>query len=163
MSFSYVHRATVWCPLEHRWYATRVQNNVPIFAIEPQQLKDQPAATALTNAEGEQEDHTAAVCQRCADDPPAMFCEDCMERQYACVCHLGDVNEPFHATTSALLHEDYASVKVCVDADSQKEHVKRRHRKDNRRRKWEATKLAKQSKDSDGDVAKKRDRGDEAI
>ena len=65
--------------------------------------------------------------------------------------------------TSALLHEDYASVKVCVDADSQKEHVKRRHRKDNRRRKWEATKLAKQSKDSDGDVAKKIDRGDEAV
>lgn len=64
---------------EGPWYAERAQNNVPIFAIEPQQLKDQPAATALTNAEGEQEDHAAAVCQRCVDDPPAMFCEDCME------------------------------------------------------------------------------------
>ena len=73
------------------------------------------------------------------------------------------MNEPFHATASAPLHEDHASVKICVDADSQKEHVKRRHRKDNRRRKWEAAKLAKQFKDSDGDVAKKIDRGDEAI
>ena len=27
----------VWCPLEHRWYAKRVQNNAPIFALEPQQ------------------------------------------------------------------------------------------------------------------------------
>ena len=25
----------IWCPLKHRWYAKRVQNNVPIFAIEP--------------------------------------------------------------------------------------------------------------------------------
>ena len=29
-------KCEVWCPLEHRWYAKRVQNNVPIFALEPQ-------------------------------------------------------------------------------------------------------------------------------
>ena len=42
-------KCTVWCPLGHRWYAKRVRNNVPIFAIEPQQLKDQPAVATLTN------------------------------------------------------------------------------------------------------------------
>ena len=33
-------RCKVWCPLENRYYAKRVQNNVPIFAIEDKrQLK----------------------------------------------------------------------------------------------------------------------------
>ena len=156
-------KCKVWRPLEHRWFAKRVRNNVPIFAIEPQQLKDQPAVAALTKAGGEQEDQAAAVCQQCADGLPAMFYEDCIERKYACVCHLGDVIESFYAAASAPLREDHASVKVCVDAESQKEHVRRRHRKDDRRRKWEAAKLAKQPKDSDDDIAKKIDGGDGAV
>lgn len=119
--------------------------------------------TALTDAGKEQGGQVAAVCQQCADNLPAMFCEDCMERQYACVCHLGDVQESFHATISAPLREDHASVKGCVDAESQKKHVGRTHRQDNRRRKWEAGKLAKQPKDLDGDIAKKIDRGGRAV
>ena len=72
------------------------------------------------------------------------------------------MNGSFHATTSGPLREDDTSVKVCVGAESQTEHVRGKHRKDNRRRKWEAAKLAKQSKDFDGDIAKKIDRGDGA-
>ena len=53
------------------------------------------------------------------------------------MCHLADVNESLHANAHALERDHGTSVEVCVDGVSMKEHVRRKHRKDNRRRKWE--------------------------
>ena len=58
----------------------------------------------------------------------------------ACVCHLADVNESLHASVHAPECDHGTSVEVCVDDVSIKEHVRRKHRKDNRRRKWERLK-----------------------
>ena len=119
-------RCRVFCPLENRWYADRVQHHVPIFRIDSpvkpgeiirdqteqeggqtsmcavQSLQDISTVefqTDCTSAEVEsgslkagpeerQEIQNAAVYSQCVEGMASTFCEECMERQYACVCSL---------------------------------------------------------------------------
>jgi hypothetical protein len=57
------------------------------------------------------------------------------------------VNESLHAAAHAPVRDHGSGINGCANEDSLKEHVRRKHRKDNRRRKWEAKKLTTQSKD----------------
>ena len=130
-------RCKVWCPLENRYYAKRVQNNVPIFAIEDKRQLKQLMCAHEEPANLWQ----PALCAH--EEPTSSFCGNCMERFSACVCHLPDVNEPSEVANVAIERDHEPSLQVCVGSLGDKEHVRRKHRKDNRRRKWEARKLAK--------------------
>ena len=48
--------------------------------VEPDSLR--------TGPEERQEVQGAAVCSQCVEGMASTFCEECMERQYACVCSL---------------------------------------------------------------------------
>ena len=97
-----------------------------------------------------------------SEDHSANFCGSYLERVPACVCHLGDVNESLHAAVHAQMRDHGTSMDDRADDLSQKGHVKRKHRKDNRRRKWEAAKLASQSTDPSKDLGNKFARGADA-
>ena len=63
-------RCRVWCPSENRWYANRVQSNVPIFAIDsplrPAKVnKDEPKCTQL--------EQPAACADLSTEDSKAVF------------------------------------------------------------------------------------------
>ena len=155
-------RCRVWCPLEHRWYAKRVQNNVPIFAIEPQQLAGVPQQGATSTAEAAPaeavkpvaEEHDkpeyqeAAVCSQCVGDATSIFCEDCMERQYACVCdlypddHDNNNKRGMDLVAPARGHDNVSHDLILYQDPPQvepvQEHSKKAKRKAQRRRKWES-------------------------
>lgn len=134
-------RCRVWCPADNRHYAQRVQNNVPIFAVEDKRQMKQ-----LMPAQEEPFQLSQPVA--CAsEEQSTSFCGSCLERVPACACRLDDVNESLHAAAHAPVRDHGSGINGCANEDSLKEHVRRKHRKDNRRRKWEAKKLTTQSKD----------------
>ena len=145
-------KCTAWCPLEHRWYAKRVQNNVPIFALEPQQdmtskaLEAEPDGEAqeaavglapsrdqlgsLVNRDLDGHEH-AGVCALHQDghggvDNHTSFCGGRMERLYACACHLEDISV---AAPSKVTHVHT-------------EHLHKQRRKEKSRKKWQSHKKA---------------------
>ena len=68
------------------------------------------------------------------------------------------MNESLHAP----VRDHGSGINDCANDDSQKEHVRRKHRKDNRRRKWEAKKLAAESRDASENLGNKFARGADA-
>ena len=125
-------------PMDNRYYASGVQHHVQVFAVsDKRQLKQ------LTGAPAKVEESSGLwqpiACA--AEGQRPSFCGDCLERAPACVCRLSDVNKPLHANVHALERDHGTSVEVCVDDLSEKEHVRKKHRKDNRKRKWEKQRL----------------------
>ena len=163
-------KCRVWCPKENRWYADRVQHNVPIFSIQSplkpgRVIRDGAACTQL-----EQSANCADMLEQpamCADESTeefkSHFCGSCMERLNACVCHITAV-KGFHEHTES--NEDCTVDPLCLASMRDHEHDgdvpqidvadlpvhpgiqdaiqrRRQHRKDNRRRKWEKLKNEK--------------------
>ena len=130
-------KCCIWCPLENRWYASRVKNDVPMFSIgldqagnasipvacETQHSETEPNGDALVlqqhnesvaktcksqhhDAEPYGDAHTLQMHDEsvnkiatqaenivgrfsvaaCATHQCSTFCEECVERTYACVC-----------------------------------------------------------------------------
>jgi len=157
-------RCRVWCPSENRWYANRVQNNVPIFAI------DSPLKPGKVNKDETKHTHLeqpVACADLDAEDSRTAFCGSCLERQYACVCHdtavecLDNIDSTEHKDhdadaqdaplrTYTVLSSDLADEGQvpAVDVSDIAVHPlaydaiqrRRQHRKDNKRRKWERLK-----------------------
>ena len=149
-------RCRVWCPSENRWYANRVQNNVPIFSVD---CPLKPGRVIRDSAACVQLDQPATCANMTTEDSNSQFCGSCLERQYACVCHDTAVEhtEPMNDCTEDPLclapmrdHEHDEDVPQ-VDAVelpahpmvSDTEQRRRKHRKENRRRKWEKLKRQK--------------------
>ena len=154
-------KCKIWCPLKHRWYAKRVQNNVPIFAIEPQQLENEAVPAVADSEEIGCQDacekgdvaNMAATCNQCVGESPPIFCEECMERKYACVCSMlpaEDSGADRVIVASALEREYVTGEKAVVVAQEvqqvqpYQEHLKKANRKARRRQRWNATSAAGQ-------------------
>eukprot|EP00435_Cladocopium_sp_Y103_P012816 s2775_g3.t1 len=141
-------RCRVWCPIDNRYYARRVQNNVSIFAVEDTRQPKQLMCAS---------DYSKDLCQpalSAAAEEQAFFCGSRMERVHACICSVNDVNESFDVTRTALARvcdssapseperEHASSLQGCPGSLVDKGHVKRKHRKDNRQLRWEKKKSA---------------------
>ena len=143
-------QCTVTCPIEQRWYATRVQHHVPIFAIEPGNNSPSPQSknagvsksnpptqnategSGIAAAADLRQSQASAMANVQSSKPStgatdqggvrcqAEFCETCYERAHYCVC----------ATMHDIGPYGYAS----------KEHKARRERKQNRTAAWEGAK-----------------------
>ena len=149
-------RCRVWCPSENRWYANRVQNNIPIFAVD---CPLKPGRVIRDNAACVQLDQPATCANMTTEDSNSQFCRSCLERQYACVCHDTAVEhtEPMKDCTEDPLclapmrdHEHDEHVPHVDPAElpahpmvSDTAQRRRKHRKENRRRKWEKLKRQK--------------------
>ena len=180
-------RCRVFCPLENRWYADRVQHHVPIFRIDSpvkpgeiirdqaeqeggqtsmcavQSLRDISTVEFQTDCisaevesdslkagpEERQEVQNAAVCSQCVEGTASAFCEECMERQYACVCSLyPEVSNEIGSNVVVIAHErEHDDVDVEVDLEKPRqqvkpiqEHLKKASRKARRRERWKTAK-----------------------
>ncbi len=134
-------KCRVWCPVEERWYARRVQNNVPIFALQSE-AKAEGGGITFTHKDRLVQPALAAQVRE------SDFCGSCMERMHACICDVDHeahadpaIHEQQHHYASRLPYEQPTIEKP--NSDDMKEHRRRQHRKDNRRRKWEAMKRDK--------------------
>ena len=128
-------KCRVWCPTEHRWYARRVQNDVPIFSLRASGGPQQGL-----NFNHNKKLYQPAVVAEC---PESCFCGDCLERLPACVCS----TYPEEDAGLRVGDQEIAASSACevpveglVVTETNKEHRRRQHRKDNKRRKWEAMK-----------------------
>ena len=145
-------RCRVWCPSENRWYANRVQNNVPIFAVD---YPFKPGRVIRDSAACVQLDQPATCANMTTEDSNSQFCGSCLERQYACVCHDTAVGhtEPMKDCTEDPLclapmrdheHDEHVPhVDPTHPMVSDIAQRRRKHRKENRRRKWEKLKRQK--------------------
>ena len=163
-------KCRVWCPKENRWYADRVQHNVPIFSIQSPLKPGRVIRDGAACAQLEQSANCADMLEQpamCADESTeefkSHFCGSCMERLNACVCHVTAV-KGFHEYTGS--NEDCTVDPLCLASMRDHEHDgdvpqidvadlpvhpgiqdairrRRQHRKDNRRRKWEKLKNEK--------------------
>ena len=128
-------KCRVWCPVENRWYAKRIQNDVPIFSL---QASGGPSQGLSFN--GGKTLYQPAVTATC---PDSCFCGDCLERLPACVCQLypeKDEHPEQVCLDVAAVGASGVQEEVEAVSDSYKEHRRKQHRKDNKRRKWEAMK-----------------------
>ena len=128
-------KCRVWCPTEHRWYARRVQNDVPIFSLHAS-----GGPQRGLNFNHNKKLYQPAVVAEC---PESCFCGDCLERLPACVCSI----YPEEDAGLKVGDQEIAASSACevpveglVVTETNKEHRRRQHRKDNKRRKWEAMK-----------------------
>ena len=128
-------KCRVWCPTEHRWYARRVQNDVPIFSLHAS-----GGPQRGLNFNHNKKLYQPAVVAEC---PESCFCGDCLERLPACVCSI----YPEEDAGLKVGDQEIAASSACevpveglVVTETSKEHRRKQHRKDNKRRKWEAMK-----------------------
>ena len=140
-------RCRVWCPRDNRWYAKRVQHNVPIFAIEDHRLREgDMSKTTLQADAGLFQPAMAAV----ADEE--QFCGSCLERIPACICSTCDTHkvEPPGNTSSVVVqpsrsiegdcqHREEVEVPVPEVQHSvkEREHLRKRDLKERKRCQWD--------------------------
>ena len=69
-------RCRIWCPSENRWYANRVQNKIPIFAID-NPLK--PGKINKDETKHTQFEQPVACADLDTEDSRTAFCGSCLE------------------------------------------------------------------------------------
>ena len=69
-------RCRVWCPSENRWYANRIQNKIPIFAID-NPLK--PGKINKDETKHTQFEQPVACADLDTEDSRTAFCGSCLE------------------------------------------------------------------------------------
>ena len=116
------------------WYPTRVQNDVPICSLHPSGGPQQGL-----NFNHNKKLYQPAVVAEC---PESCFCGNCLERIPACVCSTYPEENRLKVGDQEIPAFSACEVPVggVVATGTNKEHGRKQHRKDNKRRNWEAMK-----------------------
>ena len=160
-------RCRVWCPKENRWYADRIQHNVPIFRIDTP-LKTENSATTRLSREHVPLEQPILCADETTGEPKTMFCGTCLERQTACVCRLYPEEGACHehgVEMGALMRENVMDQHGMIPEQDSihvkpfQEHLKKAKRKARRRENWEDAKATGQGVQINQDNNERRSMG----